>query len=116
MYLQLPSGSRSDHDYNYSQRPKTKLERVTALAHKHQRATFKPELYKALAPRPAPSNRRTRPSVIVDPETGEVTEPNKRKSQRTSTMLKRAATINKLLQDAEERVSFRYFTRSAVVD
>lgn len=42
--------------------------------------------------------------VAIDPETGEVTEPNKRKSQRASTVLKRTATINRLLKDAKERV------------
>ena len=93
-----------------------KLERVAALVHKHQRATSKPELYEALASRPALFDRRTWPAVIVDPETGEVTELNKRKSQRTSTMPKRATMNNKLLENAKERVSFRYPFRSVVME
>jgi len=79
---------------------------VTALAHKHQRATFNPELYKAPTPRTGYSDRRLQQAVIVDPETGEATEANKRKSQRTSTVLNRTATINRLVKDAKEKVSF----------
>jgi len=52
------------------------------------------------------SNRGLQPVVIVDPETGEATEPNKRKSQRTSAVLNRAATINRPVQDAKDKVSF----------
>ena len=41
----------------------------------------------------------------MDLEIGEVTEPNKRKSQRTSTVLKSTAMVNKMLKDAKEKVS-----------
>jgi hypothetical protein len=47
--------------------------------------------------------RRAKHGIVIDSETGEITETNKRKSQRMSTVLNRTATFNKYVKDTQEK-------------
>lgn len=50
---------------------------------------------------------------MIDPETGQVTETNERKSQRLSTVMNRSATMTKFVKDAQEKkVFYRSFVRA----
>jgi hypothetical protein len=83
------------------QTARSKLDKATALAHARQKATFNPQAYDVLAPRRKESKARR--GIIINPETGEVTETNKRKSQRLSTVMNRSATVSRIVKDAQEK-------------
>lgn len=85
----------------YYQAARSKLDKATALAHARQKATFNPQAYDVPVQRKA--ERKAKRGIIINLETGEVTETNKRKSQRLSTVMNRSATVSRIVKDAQEK-------------
>ncbi|CCM06488.1 uncharacterized protein FIBRA_08757 [Fibroporia radiculosa] len=83
---------------------RSKLDRVTALAHARHKATFHPQEYTSTQSGSAKLKRRVSLGLVVDAETGEVIEQAKRQSRRMHTMLNTSATVNRM-KDAEEKKS-----------
>ncbi|KAH9949471.1 YL1 nuclear protein-domain-containing protein [Amylocystis lapponica] len=84
----------------------SKLDRITAVAHARNKATFNPEQMASTSQTPTTEKvkRRVSLGVAVNAETGEIMEKTKRYSRRSHTMLNTSATVSRM-KDAEEKKS-----------
>lgn len=89
------------------QTARSKLEKVTAIAHARQKATFNPETQKTTNAESSETKLKRRVSlgVVIDAETGEVMERAKRQSTRSHTMLNTSATVSRMKDEKEKKVA-----------
>jgi vacuolar protein sorting-associated protein 72 len=86
------------------------VEKATAAAHARQRVTFHPQAEtseKVHNKEPQKLKRRVSLGVAVNAETGEVIEggTRQRQSQRSHTIMNTSATVNRMKDAEEKRVS-----------